>query len=228
MKSVRIIFLVLVVSSAILVNYDLSRRPKNFFKDATANPATLTVPSIKSDELRQAELLKQQSEAKSFVVSFKKEVSELTKLQNDPQKYEKRLNKFATKLNQQNVDELYDIISNDRNAAEQRSLAVEMLSVKNDTASLTALQNFVGNKTTVNGTKWNTKKELETVLRAQAVESIASYPQKDIALSTLNFLLHRVDDKFLSERIGRAAINLNTRNQNSEQQGDTSLKSLIE
>jgi hypothetical protein len=164
-----------------------------------------------------------------FVKKFKSEALQIGKIQNKPEEAEKRLRQLATEMRPQDVEGMYEIISDENANGDQRALAVELLSMKNDTNSLIALQNFVANKKTINGTKWDVKKELETVLRAQAVESIATYPQKEIALSTLNYLQSKVDDKFLSERIGRATSGILTgNNKSSQQQDDEALKKLVE
>lgn len=164
-----------------------------------------------------------------FVKKFKSEALQIGKIQNKPEEVEKRLRQLASEMRPQDVEGMYEIISDENANGDQRALAVELLSMKNDTNSLIALQNFVANKKTINGTKWDVKKELETVLRAQAVESIATYPQKEIALSTLNYLQSKVDDKFLSERIGRASSGILTgNNKSSQQQDDEALKKLVE
>ena len=164
-----------------------------------------------------------------FVKKFKAEVLQIGKIQNKPEEVDKRLKQLAFEMRPQDVEGMYEIISNENANGDERALAVELLSIKNDTNSLIALQNFVASKKTINGTKWDVKKEIETVLRAQAVESIATYPEKEIALSTLNYLQSKVDDKFLSERIGRASSGILTGNSKAnQQQDDEALKKLVE
>lgn len=164
-----------------------------------------------------------------FVKKFKSEALQIGKIQNKPEEADKRLRQLASEMRPQDVEGVYEIISDENANGDQRALAVELLSMKNDTNSLIALQNFVANKKTINGTKWDAKKELETILRAQAVEGIAVYPEKEIALSTLNYLQSRVDDKFLSERIGRASSSILTGSaKSSQQQDEEALKKLVE
>jgi len=136
--------------------------------------------------------------------AFNREAPAIAKL-TDSELSSEQLRALARQMKPQDAEALYQVISDENNSDEIRSVAIDLLTVKNDTASMMALKKFVGNKTTVNGKPWNTKKELETILRAQAVESIAAYPQKEIAFSTLSFLQRQVEEKFLNERIGRAA-----------------------
>lgn len=214
-KNHHYVFLAIILVAAFLVRYDLNRRVANLNTNApvaidstaqspiareaapmmAATPAP--VPAVPTQDLEEA-----------FRQKFFTEASDIIKLQGDADAVEKKLRTLAANMNQRDVQALYEVISDENQDGERRALAVELLSIKNDTASLTVLQNFVANKKTVNGTEWDPKKEIETILRAQAVESIAAYPQKDIALSTLSFLQRRVDEAFLNDRIGRASANL--------------------
>lgn len=230
MKPVHYVFIIGLIAAVFLVEYDLSKRvdtaklnPAN--KAATSaknNPALLNAPAIAVTDQNNKPV------GKSFTAQFKEEAEQIGKLQADPETAQARMRALAAKMNQQDVEDMYEVISDDRNNGDQRALAVELLSIKNDTASLIALQNFVANNTTVNGTKWDRKKEFETVLRAQAVESIAAYPQKDIALSTLSFLQSKVDESFLVDRINRAAANLSGKASPLNQQDEAALKQLVE
>jgi hypothetical protein len=66
-------------------------------------------------------------------------------------------------------------------------------------------------------------------LKAQAIEGIASYPQKNLALSYLNSLADKVDESFLKDRISRSSENLEERPKaNLQQQEEAALKQLIE
>lgn len=220
MKTNHYVFFFILIASAALVRYDLSKRVAPVIVTSAVLPhsvapiARLPV-SIKVDP-------------KIFIGKFNAESAQITKAQNDPELAQNKMKKFAQTITPQDVQELYNIISNEKNDGDRRALAIELLSIKNDTTSLIALQNFVANNKTVNGTKWDRKKELETVLRAQAVEGIASYPHKDIAISTLSYLQHKVDERFLNDRISRAAANLSNRAPTVQQQDEAALKQLVE
>jgi hypothetical protein len=163
-----------------------------------------------------------------FAEKFKKEAAYIAKLQTNSEEADARIKRLASEMRPQDVESMFEVISNDQLNADLRTLAVELLKTKNDTASLLALQNFVANNYNINGKKWDRKKELETVLRAQAVESIATYPQKEIALSTLNYLQHKVDNLFLAERIGRASAELTLQERNTKLQEEEALQKLVE
>ncbi len=232
MKTIHYVFIAALVLAVFAVEFDVSRRLDSNTESTTASAETKPVEEAQktfSNQPLTIENYTADQASKKFVEKFKKESLEISKIQNNPEEAQKRLKELAKEMAPADVQNLYDIMSDENNDGDQRALAVELLSLKNDTSSLLALQNFVANSTNVNGSKWDRKKELETVLRAQAIESIAAYPQKDIAASTLNFLQERVDEKFLSDRIGRAAAGLQKKDKFTiEQQDDEALEELIE
>ncbi len=250
MRTIHYVFILLLVASTALVRYDIFRRENlatvakenqtagRAIGDLTANMETNSEKaavnkSTNASVMASVEASAQafaiiKKEQKIFIAKFKNESAQIAKIQNDPELVQKRMKKLANAMTSQNVKALYNIISDDKRDGDQRALAVELLSIKNDTTSLFVLQNFVANNTTVNGSTWDRKKELETILRAQAVESIAAYPQKDIALSTLSYLQHKVDESFLIDRINRAAANLNNKAPTLLQQDEAALKKLVE
>ena len=225
MKNKHYVFILVLLAGVFFTKYDISRRTE-VVKSLKPTVARFTAaPNINVNvEATESKAVKPEI----FHQRFIKEALQIGKIQNNPELVQSRMKALAGAMRPQDVQGLFDIISNEKNDGDQRALAVELLSLKNDTSSLMALQNFVANNVTVNGTKWDRKKELETVLRAQAVESIAAYPQKDIAISTLSYLQHKVDEKFLNDRIGRAAASLTDGASTLKQQDDDSLKKLLE
>lgn len=224
MKNIHYIFIILTIASLLFVRYDLARRTEPGPQPAAVKAAAVMPAAPAAPAAVPAPVPK----GPSFTEKFKQESAAVAELQSDPEAAQERLRQLARGMTQKDVESLYEIISDDRNDGDQRALAVELLSLKNDTASLIALQNFVASEKTATGKAWDRKKELETVLRAQAVESIAAYPQKEIALSTLSFLQRRVNESFLNDRIGRATAHLMGRAPSPEQQDDEALRKLIE
>lgn len=230
MKTKHYVFILLLAASVLFVEYDLSRREDLAKVISKNNSAATLISSPQKAESAETVIATQETNklSKKFAERFKEEALQISKIQNDPDLAQARMKELAAAMTTKDVQDLYEIISDDKNNGDQRALAVELLSIKNDTTSLIALQNFVANNVNVNGTKWDRKKEFETILRAQAVESIAAYPQKDIALSTLSYLQHKVDERFLNDRIGRAAANLKDNAPTVPQQDDEALKKLLE
>ncbi|MGZ3691099.1 MAG: hypothetical protein ACXVAX_06335 [Pseudobdellovibrio sp.] len=229
MRRSHYIFFTLIVGALIFSQYDVMKRTKK--SAAVSVAAAVPAKAVESAQPAAKEEVSVQVAAEppeAFVKKFKNEVEQVGKIQNNPEQVTERLKKLADTMDKSNIDDLYEIASDDRQSGDERAMAVELLTVKNDTASLTALQNLVANTKNINGTAWDHKKEFETVLRAQAVEGIAGYPEKEIAISTLNYLSQKVDQKFLSDRISRASNSLIMGTPSLKQQDEEALKKLIE
>lgn len=231
MKTNHYVFFFILIVSAVLVRYDLSKRADTVKLNVSKVEISKISTSVNSSNIAAPSIGKSvasNADPEIFIGKFNAESVQIAKIQNDPEVALNRMKKLAEGMTPQDIQELYNIISNEKNDGDRRALAIELLSIKNDTTSLMALQNFVANNINVNGTKWDRKKELETVLRAQAVEGIASYPHKEIAISTLSYLQHKVDERFLNDRISRAAANLDNRAPTLQQQDEAALKKLVE
>lgn len=226
MKTIHYVYILVLLAAVFFVEYDLSRRVEVVKAPPKAVPAVAAQKAAPASAPVEPPAPPVNPDV--FVQKFKKESLQLAKIQNNPELVQTRMKALADSMTPQDVQGLFEVISDDKNNGDQRALAVELLSLKNDTTSLMALQNFVANNVTVNGTRWDRKKELETILRAQAVESIAAYPQRDIALSTLGYLQQKVDEKFLNDRIGRATASLTENAPSLKQQDDDALKKLLE
>lgn len=231
MKIMPILFVLTAVALVVFVDYDLSERVTPIVQNQAAIEKREKAEQQALAAARQAELdSSAEAQAAKFITRFRAEAQQLAGQTANTEIAEARLQALAAQMGQSEVRALYDVISDDRNSSDERALAVELLSIKNDTASLMALQNFVASDSTTTGKKWDRQKELETVLRAQAVESIAGYPEKQIALSTLNYLQSKVDEKFLIDRIGRATSSLTGQSfqPSQQQQNEDALRNLIE
>ena len=67
------------------------------------------------------------------------------------------------------------------------------------------------------------------VVGAQAIEGIASYPKKELALSSLNSLSQHVSESFLRDRIARSGEYLrNSKVDSTDKQDENALKKLVE
>lgn len=230
MKKKHYIFFVAVIGMALFAQYDMGKRLDRIRTAKVAEMATVKAQEASAKAQAEAAAKAFGVPTEVFVAKFKSEAAQIAKIQNNPEAVQARMQKLAEEMNSRHVDGLYEIISDDKSNADERALAVELLTLKNNTASLMALQNFVANTKNISGEKWDQKKEFETVLRAQAVEGIAGYPEKEIAISTLNYLQQKVDQKFLNDRISRASINLmySGNTGSMQQQDEDALKKLVE
>lgn len=235
MKFFRYTFFVFLIATVFFVEYDLLQRTqmakitkliKSTKNSQVKNLAGIVKPDLNEDLKTEEDLGTKKIE--SFFDRFNKESLEVVETSKDKALFQKRVKALSEQMTADDVDKLYNLISNEKNKGPERSLALELLTVRNDTASLIALQNFIANNKSVNGIKWDRKNKVETMLRAQAVESIAAYPQKEIALSTLSYLHNKVDERFLIDRIGRASALINKKDTGIKPTSDTELKNILE
>lgn len=225
----RIFFVLVLIGAAAFMQYDVGKKSKVHNEKIEMARQIAEQEKIAREVAAEKDAASPESRAK-FAALFKQEAAEIGRIQNDPEAAIARMKKMAQAMGPEDVKQLADIIADEEQNGDERALAVELLSIKNNTASLVALQNFVATTNKVEKIKQQYKKEFETVLRAQAVESIAAYPEKQIALSTLTYLQSRVDNRFISERISRASASLmyGNESQTLREQDDEALKKLVE
>lgn len=218
------------------VEYDLARRTG--VKVMTARKKTVLVPDVSAVQPEPAPEPMIASSANmsgnkavmppSFDQYFLAESRQIANLQSSPAEIEKRLDHLAETMTSADVHQLSSIMQDTNRGGDERSLAVEVLSRKKSPEALKALENFVKSHQSTTKENWSRAQEFESVMRAQAVEGIAAYPQKEAALSVLNDLSQRVDESFLLDRIARSSESVKGNAPAPAQQDDAALRKLIE
>lgn len=220
MKKTFWFFSLALVATVFFVEYDLTKRT---YQQAISNRTK------KLKETFATEKLFVQPTATDNIASFDKQFSqtssELSGLKQNPEKTEQKIKLLAASLTPQNINRLFDVVIDKNNLPDQRTLAVELLSRHQSVNALVKLENFI--KQRGGGTSINRDPELESVLRVQAVEGIASFPQKDLAILSLSSLDPVIGESFLKDRIRKSVANLKNQSE-SEKQENESLNSLVE
>jgi Fe2+ transport system protein B len=133
----------------------------------------------------------------------------------------------AKKLSSSDIKKLVRTMENKNLNSDQRSLAIEMLSRNQSVDSLKKLENFVATKPSALSKIFH-KNQIESALRAQAIEGIAAFPEKDLALSSLSGLDPKVDESFLKDRIKKSMAEIKNQVENSEVTDTNALRKLVE
>ncbi|MFZ3229725.1 MAG: hypothetical protein WA160_05945 [Pseudobdellovibrio sp.] len=128
--------------------------------------------------------------------------------------------KVAEKKN----DRLSEVAESNIAIGDQRTQAIEHIASLQTVESLKQLEDIVLKEPD----STEASAEFETVLKVQAIEGIAAYPQKDLAISSLISIDPKINEAFLKDRIKRSLIELRAQSENSEKQVEDSLKKLIE
>jgi hypothetical protein len=218
------IFCLILIGLVFVVEYDLAQR----FSQKSLQAQTALIQTQASSVGEQSKIENNEiAEGPSLQEEILNENNFLGEAQkisrhNDPRVAERKIEELANKMSAADVQFLSQVINSPGKQRDDRAMAVELLSRKKTSESLQILNQFVAQKN-------NQKNEFDSVLKAQAIEGIASYPQKNLALSYLNSLADKVDESFLKDRISRSSENLEERPKaNLQQQEEAALKQLIE
>lgn len=194
----------------------------NHLPDASAAAGSVKVEA----EDQKSRRANSESDLQNFETQFKLESQNISQLQSEPQKTEERLQALANKMTQEQMQKLTQLISDQSKDGDERAMAIEMLSRRKDSESLKALEDFVAQSDDVGA--WSRSHEFESVLRAQAIEGIATYPEQKEALSALNKLSKKVNESFLRDRILRSQAGLKGLAPSIENQDNEALRKLVE
>ncbi len=210
----------------LFVEYDLTKRSTKpdgqpRFVKLKSNPAPQgTGPAITQGNPAVMKLTDPLSEKLSQVSA------EVGQLQSNPDEAEQKIQSLASTLTARDLNSLSNVISDKNAVGDQRAMAVELLSRHHSVEALKKLEQFVQDHDD-SGT-WSREREFESVLRAQAVEGIAAFPQKDLAITSLTQLNPLISESFLKDRISRSVANLKNQAPSAEKQDEDALEKLVE
>ncbi len=219
MKKYWIYFSSLIVV-VFLVEYDLARRASQKINLAQKDKLNL------NQEKRYLAVESAQSALTPKQILT--QAQEISKEELDPSLAEIQIEKIAHTLTITDILKFSSLIEDTQEKNDHRSMAIELLARKKSNESLQILNKFVENHAAHPKKSQDVNIEFESVLRAQAIEGIASYPVKDLALSYLNSLSQKVNEAFLKERISRSEENLKSVHSQTKSDQDSDLKKLIE
>lgn len=250
MKKPIWIFALALVIVVLIVEYDLSKRMVN---RATKN-GTLglsghfineeikkQVKPVNTQDLIAAEdsvkkqAVKNNSEssidaANLFESQFIKEAQKVSQLQNDPKKIDQEMDQLAKKMTDKDIEMLAITLSRHRLDGDMRAMAVELLTRNQTENAMKVLNDFIQEPTESknSGAGWSRDNEFESVLKAQAIEGLGGFPQKETALNYLKNLEKHVQESFLKDRLVRTQESIKGKASSVEKQDEEALRKLVE
>lgn len=231
MKRLYIFAAVALAGTIFLVEYDLSRRMqlRSNQNAAAVNKTKIekTVQEVKEEIAAVQPDSPTPSEDSFFESAILKSAQKLSSNQIDPRTLDQKMDELAKALTPLEIRKLAIVARNRSESEDRRAMAVELLSRSKTPDAVLMLKEFVASRQ-ASSTTTSRKRELESVLRAQAIEGIAAYPQKDLALSYLNSLSTQVEETFLKDRIVRSEEGLKGREPNTQQKDEAVLKQLVQ
>lgn len=221
MKKSFWVFTLILVVAVILVEFDVARRT-----------AILTVAKTKKANViaTYKNLVQPAPASVSTEYTFEKKFVQLSKISANnlaqPEESEQKIQDLAKNLSSEELKHLADVMVDKKADEDQRTLAVQLVARNQTVESLKELESFVLHKKGYSF--FNRKNELESVLKAQAIEGIAAFPQKDLAISSLTSLDPKLDESFLKDRIKRSMAILQNQVEKSEKTDTDALQKLVE
>lgn len=226
MRKIIWIFSLVLVGVVFFLEYDVTHRLQIRNSRRLSANRTTSIAADQTTDSNYEVRKKKVAAALNFEAKFAEVTEEVSRLQENPEEAENKMQSLAAQLSPKDIKKLSDVMQDSKLNGDQRAMAVEILSRHQSVESLKQLENFI-QQPSENGV-WNRNREFESVLRAQAIEGIASYPQKDLALSSLMVLDPKINESFLKDRIKRSVAGLKNQAPAAENQDDEALKKLIE
>ena len=224
MKKRYWMYAISLIAVVFLVEYDVARRMNAKVKNITERVQTSNNVAPQASAVRSPVAVPARTKTSFFESQFLKEAQKISELQNDPKLVDQKMDQLARSMSSVDLQKLSVVMQNENENGDQRALAVELIARFKTPEAITALKEFVVRRDGHSGPN----REFESVLRAQAIEGIAAFPQKELALSYLNLMANQVDESFLKDRIVRSEENLKGRAPSTEQQDESALKQLVQ
>lgn len=215
------------LSAVLLVEYDLSKRIS-----LRPDQTSVTRNVAASDNSTDAAADEIDDDKTSFFESASlNEAQKLSQQNTDTQAVDQKMNQIAHDLTPLEIRKVAIIARSKQESEVRRSLAIELLSRSKTPDAMQMLKDFIVSRQTNTGSVANNARQFESVLRVQAIEGIAAYPRKEVALSYLDSLNGQVDERFLKDRIARSEQGLRGATQNKQQKSnadESSLRQLVQ
>jgi len=205
----------------------------NLHKKVILNKASLRFVASTLDKNKSLSVVKSQvtkgeepnldQSLRSFKAEFVKESLSIGQIQNDPDQTELRLQVMADNLKTEQIKYLSAILTDLNRNGDERTLAVELLSLNTGLESHQALKAFVENE--VFG--FGARVDFELALRAQAVEGLVNFSDKSVVIQSLDYLKQKTKYSFLHDREERALNFVKGYTVSPQQQDNEALKKII-
>lgn len=217
-------FFSFLVALVFFVEYDLTKRSTN----TNGAPRFVKLKSKPALQVLEPTTAKQSDAVTSdpLIEKLNQVSAEIGKLQSSPDEAEQKIRLIAAALTARDLNSLSNVINDKKAVGDQRAMAVELLSRHHSVEALKKLEQFVQDHD--DSSTWSREREFESVLRAQAVEGIAAFPQKDLAITSLTQLNPKVSESFLKDRISRSVAGLKNQAPSAEKQDNEALEKLVE
>lgn len=164
-----------------------------------------------------------QDSIQQFKSEFKQEVSQIGQVQADTETVENRLQAIARQMEPAHRDYLKLVLMNEKSNGDERAMAIELLT-RNQTAEAAEI---LKNYSLSDSASGNLKSDEDIVFKAQAIEGLAGYQDRNLAISYLNEISQKTNYSFLQDRVRRAQAVLKNEGPTIETQDLEALKKIV-
>lgn len=158
-----------------------------------------------------------------FKSDFKYEVFQIGQTQANPDQIENRLQGLARQMEPAHRLYLKSILIDTNMNGDDRAMAIELLSRNQTRESAEILKNY----TIADADVTKTQTEQEMVHKAQAIEGLAVYQDRNVALAYLDEVTKKTNYQFLQDRARRAEASLKNEGPAIETQDLDALNKII-
>ncbi len=135
-----------------------------------------------------------------FKSEFKYEVTQIGQVQTDTEAVENRLQSIARQMEPEHRDYLKLVLLSEKSSGDERAMAIELLTRNQTPEAAEVLKNY----SISDSSNGNLKSGEDIVFKAQAIEGLAGYQDRDLAISYLNEISRKTHYSFLQDRVRRA------------------------
>ncbi len=220
MKARKYYFLILVlIGSFLTMDYFLNKKINHLM-----SPDVIHLQSVvKNINKKTFEKSEDSESLLQFKSDFKYEVNQIGQTQTNTDEIENRLQGLARQMEPEHRDYLKFILNSQDMNGDDRAMAIELLSRNQTLDSAEILKNYTTNEPSTN----TTRAEQELVFKAQAIEGLAAYQDRNVAISYLKEINKKTNYKFLQDRAQRAESALKNEGPPIEAQDLEALKKII-
>lgn len=186
--------------------------------EPTAKPETRAVAVQKTSTEEPA-----LDSVQQFKSEFKYEVAQIGQVQVDTEAVENRLQAFARQMEPDHRNYLKTILMSEKSNGDERALAIELLTRNQTPEAAEILKNY----SLSDSTTGNLKSGEDIIFKAQAIEGLAGYQDRNLAISYLNEISRKTNYSFLQDRVRRAQASLKNEGPTIETQDLEALKKIV-
>lgn len=168
-------------------------------------PATATLKGSES-KIVQADSLSTSTSLNQFKADFKYEVSQIGRADAnaDAEKIENRIQGLARQMEPEHRDYLKFVINTENLSADDRAMAIELLSRNQSEESAKILKDFALAK----APRSQAAAERAVIFKAKAIEGLEVYQDRRVAIGYLDEISRGAEHSFIKDRARRAEVNL--------------------